>query len=278
MGMNLNAAIYLQQRGFLTQRKNKLLDVGPQNIYHVTEQQIVQFLRNQGVIDTKKVSEEINRLVYFSTPRPDERTTLLSEITDLADIEYNSIDVCPGLKTEILDLNFDQIPARLRGRYDVVLNFGTTEHIFNQWNCFEVIHDALKAGGVVYHQLPSSGYLDHGYYCYTPLFFKEIAQANGYQIEALEVTPAGESSFEGLGIPSRSGDTLLHAPGSLNENDRVPATNMHVILRKVADTRFRVSLEIATAHAPVNEQMAARYAAGAQAAAGLWRRVRNTFR
>jgi hypothetical protein len=60
---------------------------------------------------------------------------MLSEITDLTNIEYDSIDVCPGLRnTEILDLNFDPLPKRMRDRYDVVFNFGTTEHIFNQWN------------------------------------------------------------------------------------------------------------------------------------------------
>ena len=68
------------------------------------------------------------------------------------------------------------------GHYDVVFNFGTTEHIFNQWNCFEFMHDAAKVGRVCSHQLPASGYLDHGYYCYTPLFFREMAQANGYVV------------------------------------------------------------------------------------------------
>ena len=50
---------------------------------------------------------EIRRLVYFSTPRPEEQTLLFSEITDLTNIKYDSVDVCPGLKTTLLDLNFD---------------------------------------------------------------------------------------------------------------------------------------------------------------------------
>ena len=205
-------------------------------------------------------AREIERLVYYSTPRDGERTTMFSEITDLTNIEYASIDVCPGLKnTEILDLNFDALPERHRGRYDVVFNFGTTEHIVNQWNCFEVIHDAMSVGGVAYHQLPATGYLDHGYYCYTPLFFRELATANGYEIEQLAFTPAGENRIDALSIDVMAGDTLLKEKGHPGENNRIPQLNIHVVLRKTNDRPFRVSLEIATAHSEVNRKMLERY-------------------
>ncbi len=263
MGMNLSGPIFLQRNGFLTREKNKVLDLGPQNIYFAREEQIREFVKNQGAaVEDRLLESETKRLVYFSTPRPGERTTLLSEITDLTNIEYNSVDVCPGLKTEILDLNFDAIPDYMRRRYDVVFNFGTTEHIFNQWNCFEFMHDALKVGGVVYHQLPASGYLDHGYYCYTPLFFRELAQANGYTIEQMSVTHAGESKVDQVGLLARADDTLLSPIASLGQDNRIPSLNIHVILRKTADAPFRVSLEIATAHSQVNTGMLARYQGG----------------
>jgi hypothetical protein len=258
MGMNLDAVIYLQRNGFLSSAKNRVLDIGPQTIYFAQAQQVAEIITNQGgpVPD----AAEIERVVYFSTPRAGERTTMLSEITDLTNIDYHSIDVCPGLKnTEILDLNFDVLPDHMRGSFDVLFNFGTTEHIFNQWNCFEVMHDALKVGGVAYHQLPASGYLDHGYYCYTPLFFRELAEANGYTIEEMTVTPAGESRIDALAVPSKTGDTLLKPSGALGENNRIPALNIHVVMRKTEDRPFRVSLEIATAHAPADKRMLERY-------------------
>jgi hypothetical protein len=270
MGMNLDGPIYLQRNGFLTPEKNKILDIGPQNIYFAREEQIREFVQSQRLaVDDKTLESEISRLVYFSTPRPGERTTLFSEVTDLTNIEYNSVDVCPGLKTEILDLNFDRIPDHMRGRYDVVFNFGTTEHIFNQWNCFEFMHDALKVGGIVYHQLPASGYLDHGYYCYTPLFFREMAQANEYAVEQLSVTPAGESSVDKVGVSARSGHTLLSPVGPLGQDNRIPSLNIHVILRKTVGAPFRVSLEIATAHSAVNSAMLQRYQSKANGRAGL---------
>ena len=267
MGMNLNGPIFLQRNGFLTPEKNKILDIGPQNVLLVREEQIREFIANQGGpnISEDALAPEVNRLVYFSTPRRDERTLLLSEITDLTNIEYNSVDVCPGLKTVILDLNFDIVPKDMIGHYDVIFNFGTTEHIFNQWNCFEFMHDALKVGGVMYHQLPATGYLDHGYYCYTPLFFQEMAQANGYVVEHLAVTPAGESKIDAIGLKSMAGDTLLTQVKPLGNDNRIPQLNIHAILRKTVDVPFRASLEIATAHAPVNLEMLQRYQNGTRA-------------
>lgn len=101
-----------------------------------------------------------------------------------------------AIKTEIFDLNYDVIDDDKKEYYDVVLNFGTTEHVFNQWNSFEVMHDALKVGGVLYSVLPASGYLDHGYYCYTPLFFADLAKANGYEIVDLFMNYCGHHPLD----------------------------------------------------------------------------------
>jgi hypothetical protein len=278
MGMNLDGPIYLQRKGLLTSQKNKLLDIGPQNVYFVRAEQIREFVAQQGqTVSDDYFAKEIDRLVYFSTPRAEERTTLFSEITDLTNIEYNSIDVCPGLKTEILDLNFDPLPDRMRSRYDVVLNFGTTEHIFNQWNCFELMHDATKVGGVIYHQLPASGYFDHGYYCYTPLFFREMAEANEYEILDLFVTSAGETLVDALQIPVRDSATVLREISTLSADNRIPSLNIHVVLRRTTPTAFRCALEIATAHAPVDKATASRYQKGANSAGSLvgWRKALN---
>ena len=137
MGMNIECMLYRQEMGYLTAEKNKLLDIGPQNVYFCTEQQIRTFARYQGaIVGDKVLNKEARRLEYFLTPRPEERTILFSEIADLTNIKYHAFDVCPAPKTELLDLNFDSLPERHREHYDVVMNFGTTEHIFNQWNCF----------------------------------------------------------------------------------------------------------------------------------------------
>src|SRR5271169_2589202 len=104
MGLNLGTLINLQAKGLLGPTKNRMLDIGPQNVYFVTEEKIRAFVAKQGqTVSDKVLDSEIERLVYCSTPRTDQRMTFLSEITDLTNIEYTSVDVCPGLKTDILD-------------------------------------------------------------------------------------------------------------------------------------------------------------------------------
>ena len=260
MAMNLECMLLLQKLGLLSSGEIRFLDIGPQNVYFCTADQIKKLLAGRGIADDNAdLLPEIERLVYHSTPRPDERTTLFSEIADLANIEYNSFDVCPAIKTELLDLNFDVLPDKHRSYYDIAINFGTTEHILNQWNCFSVIHDAVRPGGVMYHVLPATGYLDHGYYCYTPLFFEDLAKANGYEIVEMFMALAGVSE---IGLDIRS-DSQFDKPGSgqtPSAQRGIPSYNLHVILRKQQDGPFRAALEVATAHAAVDERMSARYA------------------
>ena len=262
MGMSLDSLLFLQEMGLLTPKHNKILDIGPQNVYNILPNQIKKFVENQGqAVADDVLASEIERLVYFSTPRPEEQTTLLSEVTDLTPIEYNSFDVCAGLKTEFFDLNFDSIPEKYSEYYDLVLNFGTTEHIINQWNCFETIHDATKVGGAMYHRLPATGYLDHGYFTYTPLFFADLVRANDYELLDFFYTLASFDEPLQLGIDVRDAATLgsPHSGPLTVFERRVPCFDVHVVLRKGRSRRFRCGLEIATAHAAVNQAMALRY-------------------
>src|SRR3990172_13378955 len=99
-------------------------------------------------------------------------------------MEYLAFDIAYGYRTTILDLNCAVLPASLQKRFDLVLNFGTTEHILNQLNCFKVIHDATKVGGYIYHSLPAVGYVNHGYITYTGRCFFDVAGFNEYELVA----------------------------------------------------------------------------------------------
>jgi hypothetical protein len=93
---------------------------------------------------------------------------------------YVSIDV-EGSENIELDLNFDDVPSAYRGCFDLVTNYGTTEHVANQLNAFQVIHDLARVGGVMVHHLPLQGMMDHGLVNYNPKFFWALARSNQYQ-------------------------------------------------------------------------------------------------
>lgn len=105
-----------------------------------------------------------------------------------SDFCYRCLDVCDGPGIIRADLNEYRVPAEWRGRFDLVTNFGTTEHVLDQVNSFRVMHDFAKVGARFIHHVPFAGYFNHGLFTYTPAFFVFLAHANNYEIEQLDLT------------------------------------------------------------------------------------------
>lgn len=107
---------------------------------------------------------------------------LAGSMLERAGFHYRSIDFKPysfGIK---LDLNRESLPAEHRGQYQLVTNHGTSEHILNQWNVFEVMHEATAPGGLLYNAVPCCGYFEHGIINYNSKFWWALAEENGYRI------------------------------------------------------------------------------------------------
>lgn len=81
-----------------------------------------------------------------------------------------------------LDLNFDKAPDNMRQKFNLTTNYGTTEHIVNQANAFEVIHDLTVTGGTMIHTVPFQGFVRHGLFNYTFQFFWMLARSNMYEV------------------------------------------------------------------------------------------------
>jgi SAM-dependent methyltransferase len=102
---------------------------------------------------------------------------------------YACIDLDPSFDSLPLDLNFDETPAEHVGRYDLVTNHGTSEHIMNQYNVFKMMHDLTRPGGYMLHAVPFTVHLEHGFFNYQPNFFQALARYNGYKTVGLWVGP-----------------------------------------------------------------------------------------
>jgi len=100
--------------------------------------------------------------------------------------------------THILDLNGEYVPDLLIGRFDVVYNGGTLEHIFDIRTALRNIFTILKPGGVVIHSGPTNGWIDHGFYQFSPTFFTDYYYANGFEIlecQILHRKPGKQGAF-----------------------------------------------------------------------------------
>jgi hypothetical protein len=112
----------------------------------------------------------------------EERGPAVKLYTRLGCGRYVSID---GNKsgTMVHDLN---LPLPDIGTFDLVTDFGTGEHIFNQLQVWLTIHALTKVGGFIGVIRPEQGYPTHSFYRTDECLFRDIAAANSYEIKKLD--------------------------------------------------------------------------------------------
>lgn len=96
---------------------------------------------------------------------------------------YESIDG-NGRGTFTADLNVP-LPKNF-GQFDLVTDFGTGEHVFNQWQVFKTIHYLTKMGGFIVWDRPTQGYSEHCYFNANECLYRDLAAANDYRLHRLE--------------------------------------------------------------------------------------------
>lgn len=86
----------------------------------------------------------------------------------------------------IHDLN-KPIPAALKGKFDIVIDGGTTEHIFHIGQALDSCHALLKPGGLLLSYVAGDGWFGHGFFQTGPdVPWRYWHHARGY--EMLEVS------------------------------------------------------------------------------------------
>src|SRR6202048_342088 len=104
-------------------------------------------------------------------------------------IKYGCVDVDGRVGSVVMDLNFDAVPDAHKAKYGLVTNFGTSEHILNQYNVFKAMHEFARRGSVFVHAVPFTVHLEHGFFNYQPNFFEALARYNSYETLGIWVGP-----------------------------------------------------------------------------------------
>ena len=87
--------------------------------------------------------------------------------------------------TIVHDLNQD-VPPELHGQFDFIFDGGTSEHVFNFPKVLENCYKMLRPGGRIFHVLPATNHVDHGFYMFSPTVFWDYYTCNRWEIvEAL---------------------------------------------------------------------------------------------
>jgi hypothetical protein len=151
-----------------------VLDLGPQDLW--IERAPLQLIAKRH-LDAANCERTLDAIFDGKSPRSNSQPAFYSIFGGGS---YRSIDLTDPRADYAFDLNLP-LPTNV-GSYDMVTNFGTTEHVFNIGQAFANIHKLLKVGGIQLHALPSYGYIDHGFYNIHPCAYLDMARANEYEI------------------------------------------------------------------------------------------------
>jgi ureidoglycolate hydrolase len=117
--------------------------------------------------------------------------------------------------------------------FDVIINHGTAEHIFNIAQVLMTMHDLCADGGLMVHDAPFTGWIDHGFYCLQPTLFYDLAAANCYEIVRVAIHEIQSQTI--IPLEGRDHVASLAAAGKLPNN-----AMLFVALRKLTDRPFKI--------------------------------------
>ena len=167
--------------------------------------------------------------------------------------EYKSIDINGAYNSLQFDLNKNILETyNYNEKYDLVINNGTGEHVFNQYALFLNFHNLTKLNGVMLNILPFIDWINHGFYNFNPIFFADLAASNNYEI--IKISLANRNGFE-LKLNDEN-LSILFEQIKPNRNDSkfekmidIAKTKLGrnillvVITRKLSDNIFKIPLQ-----------------------------------
>lgn len=110
-------------------------------------------------------------------------------------LDYFSIDINGAYNSYKFDLNKNISQTyKFHREFNLVINNGTGEHVFNQYSLFLNMHNLTKKNGFMLNILPFVDWINHGFYNFNPILFADLAASNSYKI--LKISLANRNSAE----------------------------------------------------------------------------------
>lgn len=149
-----------------------------------------------------------NQFLYiFSKPWPDYPAEFVTNGTDMVVAKpyfkklgytHTSVDINGQDGAMVLDLSK---PGDLKTQFDVITDFGTSEHVPSLYHCLQNIDKHLKVGGKVFHVNPLTGHWPgHGYWYRDEEFYQAYAKLTGYNMKDMHRVVACGNYKDGWNI------------------------------------------------------------------------------
>lgn len=112
--------------------------------------------------------------------------------------EYMCIDLNGENDAKKWDLSE---PLKTTKTFDMVTDFGTSEHIKDLYECLANVNKLTKVGGIMVHENPKVGnWPKHGFHYRTMEFYKELVEACGYELLESFEHPAMGNTTDGWNV------------------------------------------------------------------------------
>lgn len=127
------------------------------------------------------------------------------------------------------DLNLPLRPD-LHGQFDLVIDGGTTEHVFHVGTALDTCHQLLKPGGIVMSFVAGDGWFGHGFFQTGPdVPWRYWHHARGYQMLEVSLAPRKRPTSL-IAVPdptgaTRGGERALSGPHMLLYAARKPVVD-----------------------------------------------------
>jgi hypothetical protein len=113
-------------------------------------------------------------------------------------IEYNCVDLNGENNALVIDLSKVN---KVEKEYDLVTDFGTSEHVSDLFNVQKFIFDSCKVGGTIIQENPKTGsWSGHGIHYKTKEFYIELAKLSNLEIIEIGEHPAMGNNTDGWNV------------------------------------------------------------------------------
>ncbi len=237
MGMTLASCRFLVEACRAGLRPGSVLTLGRQGLWVSPERLAELVAEARGQSDP--VSLQRWKEILSSTERRFENFLRL-----LGASEVLAADVSPYEGAELVhDFNLP-VPDALEQRFDLIVDGGTLEHVFNFPTALRNCMRMLRVEGRLLLFTPVNNYCGHGFYQFSPeLFYRAFSPENGFVVERMEaaVDTAGFSRVLGIkyAFPITGRRYCVADPQQVKE--RVLLTSREPVLLFVQARRVRLT-------------------------------------
>ena len=174
MGLDLTSLHFLISSVEKNNNKDAVLSLGNPTI-HFTHKALNKFLKiYSGEIKEFPQETELNGKNLFK---------------HLGYKSFLVLDVYDDTGVDIVwDLNnSDNLPRDYLNYFDLLIDPGTLQHVFDIRSCLDCIKKLTKINGYIYHISPGNNYIDHGFYQISPTLFQDYYYENQFKLVSLSL-------------------------------------------------------------------------------------------